>query len=158
MSHRITTLFLAAGLFACSGGGSTAPVDQVVDPGVFTYATSQDVTFDLSFVDENGAPVSGVSVQIMSSVAPPSPEEEGEAFTSGELFFLGASDASGRFHGAASIPTVHETLDVVAHKAGWSGSYTFEELEFMWGPFAPSARIQLERARTLAHVITLEEN
>lgn len=158
MSYRIYMFVLATGLFACGSGSDAVVVDPVVDPGIFVYATSQDVDFDLTFVDEDGVPVPGVSVQVMSSVTPPGMQQEGQPLGAGELFYLGASGAEGRFRGTASIPTVYETLDVVAHKPGWGGEYTYPELELIWGPFAPSARIQFDRADALDHVIALEEN
>ena len=147
--HLILTLLaavlpLGAGCGG-GGGGGTSPADPDPTPDTspdtgFAYETSNEISAKI-LVQRDGEPLAHAVVQVVSALTPPGPGELIEDRIEGELYFHGATDASGWFEAQLTLPTSVERVDVIVNDPTARGPYTFPELKALWGPFAPSARV-----------------
>ena len=163
-THALT-LSLAALLAGCGGGGgggdTVAPLPPTPEPAPatqdFTHGTTEAVSVSITVTDDEGQPLDGVALQLVSALRAPGPGEEIEDLIEGELFFQATTGADGTAAGTALIPLRHGEVDLIAHLAGHAATYTVPELKDLWGPFAPSLRRTFTREADLDLALTLTE-
>lgn len=113
-------------------------------PTPFDFATSDAVTLSLR-VTIDGAPAAGAIVTVTDPLPLPQADELIEDLSHGAVYFQGAADADGRVAALLKIPTAVGRVDVIVNYPDATGPYAVEPLRAFWGPFAPSARVNLGR-------------
>ncbi|MFQ5750131.1 MAG: hypothetical protein ACE5H3_11850 [Planctomycetota bacterium] len=149
---RILVLIaLGAGLtvVACPGGGSNGSSASKRIGVPFTFATSKVQHFSLRLRNQR-APVAFASVTLTAAQTDPD-------VPSADVFFRGATDASGNVAADVPIPTRFRQFDVVVQKRGLTGPFSREDIRVANGPFAPTARVTVSR-KELSKVTIQVEN
>ena len=104
----------------------------------------------------DGAPAVGALIQIAQVM--PAPWEAGSEPVATSSYFTGATDGGGRCQALLKVPTAEQEVDLVVQVPGASGPYSIPELEFEWGPFAPSSRTTVPLEELDAAAIALFSN
>ena len=150
LSRLILGTLVLSGAAGCGGSGGSD-----IGVAVFRHETSEQVAVDILVTDEVGDPLPYVGIQLVSPLMEPGVGEDIEDLIHGEMFLQATTDPAGRVIGTATVPTQWTQLDLIVHKSGFRGDYTYESFRTEWGPFAPSARVQVSRDTYLTGNIVL---
>lgn len=129
-------------------GADTMPTPP---PG-FTFSTTEPEDLTVS-VSVNGVPAQGVVVQVVSPLG-----ANEDISDPAQVFFVGATSASGSVEGEIVIPEEYTEVDLVVHRAGTSGPYTDESQRAALGPVAPSSRTRVSRSALGFQFVALTNN
>lgn len=156
------TAVSALALVASCGGGTPSGDGGGADEFVFKMVTEPSISVTVTRAD-TGAPLPGARVLVttpLSDASAYTASDEEDASTDvaegfdGATWFQGLTDSRGTVSGTGRIPTSQTQVDIVVQKAGFTGTYTVEDLRTAWGVTAPSARIT--RAVTALAGVTVE--
>lgn len=123
----------------------------------FVFSSFIDASVVVTVVDENGAPLRGVSVSIedvyQSNLDDDSPQGH-------SVYMRGITDANGIYSSTARLPETISVVDIVVHDdAGRAGPWTNTALRDELGFYGPSSRLtrSLDAASIKLNVTLVED-
>lgn len=136
-------LLAAFTLSACSGGGGGGGGGGGSTSTTFAFEMLPERNFAITVTDDStGNPIEGAIITVTNQLTNPGSDLEGlESEIDGEVYFQGATDASGQASAVVRIPTDRARVDVVVQVPDYTGPWTVDTLQEAWGDFAPSARV-----------------
>jgi hypothetical protein len=133
---RLITFCLACSSFvgcAPTSDGGASSADQA-----FAFSSFVEPSFAITVVDQDGAPLSGVTVSVEDVYQPDLSDDSSRGHS---VYLRGLSDANGVFRGVARLPETVAQVDVVVHDdSGRSGPWSDSLLRDELGVYAPSSR------------------
>lgn len=135
MKRWMSLLAVSLALPACAptSEDESTTVDQP-----FVFSSFIDTSVVVTVVDENGAPLQGVSVSVEDVYQSNLDDDSTQGHS---VYMRGITDANGIYTSTARLPETISAVDIVVHDdAGRAGPWTDTALRDQLGFYGPSSR------------------